>query len=112
MKTVDSIRINFRFFFLSRTSFSYLIEKCRPQKSKNELEEIEERENRDGLTFDDEVVRRAGGAQRRPAGMVKERGSPSSNGNLIAMWAIGHWRPSSPWCLYSSSAFPTLKRSS
>jgi hypothetical protein len=82
-------------------------------KIKKELEEIAERENGDGLTFDDEVVHRAGGAQRRPAGMVKERGSPSSNGNLIAMWSIGRWRPSSPWCLYSSSsAFPTLKRSS
>jgi hypothetical protein len=34
MKTVDSIRINFRFFFLSRTSFSYLIEKMSTAKIK------------------------------------------------------------------------------
>lgn len=76
-------------------SFYLLFEKNAERKRK----EKKKRERMSGLlTFDDEVVHRAGGAQRRPAGKAMERGSSSSNCNRIAIKTIERWRLASPWC--------------
>jgi hypothetical protein len=75
--------------------FFVIGKKCRAQKKRKK----KGRERMSGLlTFDDEVVHRAGGAQRRPAGKAMERGSSSSNCHRIAIKTIERWRLASPWC--------------
>jgi hypothetical protein len=77
--------------------FFVIGKKCRAQKKRKEKKKGRERMS-GLLTFDDEVVHRAGGAQRRPAGKAMERGSSSSNCHRIAIKTIERWRLASPWC--------------